>query len=173
MGIAHRHPWLSAIVAVAIGAAAAVPIVAYVIVPQFVRSTLVEDLPVPSLSAAPSTASGTPAPATSAVETLLKGELVRISVADYGSGIVRIVRVGFDRFLRFEDVDIAGAPDMYVYLSDRTDGKPGAFVDLGKLKATNGSFNYALPASLDLGAVKSVVVWCRQFTVTVTYAALR
>src|SRR5207245_8613831 len=56
------------------------------------------------------------------------------------SGVVRLVRIGTDLVLRFEDVDIAGAPDMYVYLSDRTDGQPGAFVDLGKLKATNGSF---------------------------------
>ncbi|OLC56624.1 MAG: hypothetical protein AUH85_05770 [Chloroflexi bacterium 13_1_40CM_4_68_4] len=85
---------------------------------------------------------------------------------------MRIVIVGNDNFLRFEDVDIAGAPDMYVYLSDRSDGKPGTYVDLGKLKATNGSFNYAIPAAVDLSAIRSVVVWCRQFTVTVTYAVL-
>jgi hypothetical protein len=46
------------------------------------------------------------------------------------------------------DVEIAAAPDMYVYLSDRTDGKLGTYIDLGKLKATNGSFvTYALLAS--------------------------
>ena len=77
-----------------------------------------------------------------------------------------------DLVLRFEDVDIAGAPDMYVYLSDRTDGQPGTFVDLGKLKATNGSFNYPVSASVDISTVRSVVVWCRQFSVTVTYALL-
>ena len=32
--------------------------------------------------------------------------------------------------LRFENVDIAGAPNMYVYLSDRIDGQPDALVDL-------------------------------------------
>jgi len=85
MRIARRHPWLSALVAVAIGAAAAVP----------------------SVSAAPSTTSDAPAPTTSAVETLLKGELVRVTVADYGNGIVRIVRVGDDRFLRFVTVTYA------------------------------------------------------------------
>jgi hypothetical protein len=85
---------------------------------------------------------------------------------------VRVVQGGADRFLRFEDVDIAAAPDMYVYLSDRDDGKPGTYVDLGKLKATNGSFNYAVPAEVDLSAVRSVVVWCRRFSVTVTYAVL-
>ena len=134
--------------------AAAVPLVAFVIVPQFVRSTLVEELPV-------------------APVTLISGELVRISAADYGTGTVRIVRVGDARVLRFDNVDIAGAPDVYVYLSDRTDGAPGTFVDLGRLKATNGSFNYPISSGTDLGAVRSVVLWCRQFSVTITYAALR
>lgn len=175
MIVVRRHPRLFAAVAAAALLAAAVPIVAYVVVPQLVRSTLVEDLPVVSATpAAAASGSGTSA-ATNlpSVETLLQGELVRISVADYGSGQVRIVRIGADRFVRFENVDIAGAPDMYVYLSDRNDGNPGTFVDLGKLKATNGSFNYAIPASVDLASIRSVVVWCRQFTVTVTYAALR
>ncbi len=168
---ARRHPVVAALVALALGGAIGLPLVAYVVVPAFVKSTLVEDLPLAQPAAAP--ASGEPAaPTAAAPETLAKGELVRISVADYGSGVVRIVRVGDARFLRFEDVDIAGAPDMYVYLSDRADGKPGTFVDLGKLKATNGSFNYAIPPSADLAATRSVVVWCRQFTVTVTYAVL-
>ena len=137
--------------------------------PQFVRSTLVE---APPTASAPASATGSAGAPSASPATLAKGELVRISVADYGSGTVRILQVGTDRVLRFENVDIAGAPDMYVYLSDRDDGKPGTFVDLGKLKATNGSFNYAVPASVDLAAIRSVVVWCRQFTVTVTYAVL-
>jgi hypothetical protein len=74
--------------------------------------------------------------------------------------------------LRFENVDIAGAPNMFVYLSDRTDGQPGRYVDLGALRATNGSFNYTLPADVDLSTARSVVVWCRAFSVTVTYAVL-
>src|SRR5437667_279793 len=134
---------------------------ARVVVPALVKSTLVEDLP--------ATAASSVAPP---VETVRRGELMRINAADYGSGLVRIVKIGPDRFLRFDDVDIAGAPDMYVYLSDRSDGQPGTFVDLGKLKATNGSFNYPVSASVDISTVRSVVVWCRQFSVTVTYALL-
>lgn len=151
----RRHPRLAALAALVVAAVIAAPVVAYVVVPALVKSTLVEDLPV-----APT------------VETLGKGELVKITSVDYGSGVVLIVKVGEERFVRFENVDIAGAPDMYVYLSDRADGQPGNFVDLGKLKATNGSFNYAIPASADLAKVRSVVVWCRQFSVTVTYAVL-
>lgn len=152
----RRHPRLSIVGALLVAGALSVPLVAFVIVPAFVKSTLVEELPV--------------APG---IETLAQGDLVRISAADYGTGVVRIVKSGGDRFVRFEGVDIAGAPDTYVYLSERTDGKPGAFIDLGKLKATNGSFNYAIPASVDLASVRSLVIWCRQFSVTITYALLR
>ena len=148
-------------------AAAAVPLVAFVIVPQFVRSTLIEELPVAAVG------SSGPGASTAAPVTLFSGELIRISAADYGTGTIRIVRVGDAQVLRFENVDIAGAPDVYVYLSDRIDGTPGRFVDLGRLRATNGSFNYAIPDGTDLGTVRSVVLWCRQFSVTITYATLR
>ena len=157
MAFVRNNVALSVMGAAALFGAVAL-IVVFVLVPAFVRSTLVEDLP----------ASG----GSSAAQTLRSGELIRISAADYGSGTVRIVTVGDQRLLRFESVDIAGAPDMYVYLSDRTDGQPGTFVDLGKLKATNGSFNYAIPAAVDLARVRSVVVWCRQFNVTITFAIL-
>ena len=177
----HRGAVLGAAIALAL--LAAVPLFAYGIVPLFVKSTLVEDLPTaaPSVQiATPATSAGSSGEASSpaasptpGLVTLATGQLVRVSAADYGTGAVRIVKLGPDRFLRFEDVDIAGAPDMYVYLSNGTDGKPGVFADLGKLKATNGSFNYAIPADLDLTSVRSVVVWCRQFTVTVTYALLK
>jgi hypothetical protein len=98
--------------------------------------------------------------------------LRRLSAVHYGSGVVSVLDLAGARYLRFENVAIAGAPNMYVYLSDRSDGQPGHFTDLGPLKATDGSFNYPLPDGLDLSAVHSVVVWCRAFSVTVTYAPL-
>jgi electron transfer DM13 len=153
----RRHPLRSAFGAFAFVGIALLS-VAYVIVPALVRSTLVEELP---------------AAAGPATQTLVQGELVRINAVDYGSGSVRIVKIGDDRFVRFENVDIAAAPDMYVYISDRIDGQPGTFVDLGKLRATNGSFNYPIPATVDIASVKSLVVWCRQFSTTVTFAVLR
>src|SRR2546430_13303913 len=112
----RRHQRLAATALAALVAAAAVPVVAYVIVPQLVRSTLVEDLPTATpVSAAASGPAASAGTASVAAETLLQGRLVRISVADYGSGAIRIVRVGGERFVRFEDVGIAGAPDMYVF----------------------------------------------------------
>ncbi len=43
---------------------------------------------------------------------------------------------------------------------------------LGPLKATNGSFNYEIPAAADLASSKSVVAWCRAFSVLTTWADL-
>jgi hypothetical protein len=137
----------------------AIPVVAFGIIPLFVRSTVYEP-PMP------------PAPASSAeavsVATDLAGELRRINPVHYGSG--RVTLAG--SVLRFENVDIAGAPNMYVYLSDRVDGQPGNFIDLGPLKATNGSFNYSVPAGVPRESTRSAVVWCRAFSVTVTFAVL-
>ena len=173
-GVIRRHPLPSAFVAIALALAVAVPIAAYVVVPIFVRSTLVEAPPAPSVAPQSSSSAAASSTAAAVERTIARGALVRITAVDFGTGVVRVI--GFDtaaaRFLRFEDVEIAAAPDMYVYLSDRSDGKPGTYLDLGKLKATSGSFNYEIPDSVDLSTIHSVVVWCRKFNVTVTYAAL-
>ena len=174
----HRHPssvvqswpatpWLAALVALAVAAALAIPVAAYVIVPALVKSTLTESLPVASAPGAGLlTAPAGPA------QVLTQGELRRLNAVDFGSGKVVVADVNGTRYLRFQNVNIAGAPDVYVYLSDRTDGQPGRFSNLGKLKATNGSFNYSIPANLDLTQAKSVVLYCRTFNVTITFAVL-
>jgi hypothetical protein len=154
---------------VVVALAAAVPVVAFGIVPLFVRHTVVE--PPPTVEPAAAVPTNRDAPARPAPPVLM-GMLRRIDAVHYGSGTVRLTASSAGRVLRFENVDIAGAPNMFVYLSDHADGQPGKFTDLGALKATNGSFNYAVPADLDLSGVRSVVVWCRAFTVTVTWAPL-
>ena len=164
--IVNRHPWLAALVVLAAAAALAVPVAAYVIVPALNRSTLNESLPVAS---APVGAARAPATST---HVLAQGELRRLNAVDFGSGKVLVTDVNGIRYLRFEKVDIAAAPDVYVYLSDRTDGQPGSFTNLGKLKASNGSFNYPIPANLDLAPARSIVVYCRTFNVTITFALL-
>jgi hypothetical protein len=168
----HRRVFVLGLVMVLV--LAAVPLTAYVIVPQFVRSTVQEAAPVatapPATGATPTISPGSIA-VTSAI--VLSGRLVRINAVDFGSGAVAVIKAGNQRFLRFENVEIAGAPAQRVYLSDRSDGSPGSFTDLGPLKATNGSFNYEIPATVDLAHVRSVVSWCTQFKTTVTYAPLQ
>ena len=158
-GIVRRHPLIFGLLALMVAAAFAVPLVAYVVIPTFTRSTLVEALP----------SGGSSAPAS---QVLRQGDLKQLNAADFGHGKVEVVQAGDTRYLRFDNVEIAAAPDMFAYLSDRTDGQPGNFTDLGRVKATSGSFNYTLPSGLDLSRVRSVVVWCRTFHVTVTYALL-
>jgi Electron transfer DM13 len=155
-----------------VGLAVAVPVVAFGIVPIFVRSTIHEPMPGPVMVASPVVDAGAAPVAVPMPTIVATGMLRRISAVHYGSGQVTVYDLAGSRYLRFENVAIAGAPNMYVYLSDGSDGQPGRFTDLGPLKATDGSFNYPLPDGLDLAAVHSVVVWCRAFSVTVTYAEL-
>jgi hypothetical protein len=170
-----RHRVTYSILMALLLVAAAIPLTAYVIVPQFVRSKVVEKAPgVPlSVGATPAGAGAATSPAAVASKTLATGDLKRINLVDFGTGRVLVLQVGFSRFLRFENVEIGAAPAQHVYLSDRTDGTPGTFTDLGPLKATSGSFNYEIPAAVDLTSVKSVVSWCLQFKTTVTYAVLQ
>ena len=160
--------WKIAAASVAVSALVAIPTAAFVIIPAFARSTLYE-APLPSSSPLPlaSAPVGPTAPASTQAPRRV-GDLTRIDFVHYGSG--RVTLAG--GVLRFENVDIAGAPNMYVYLSDRIDGQPGKFVDLGPLKATNGSFNYKVPPGTTRSSIRSVVVWCRAFSVTVTFAVL-
>lgn len=152
-----------------------VPVVAFGVIPIFVHSRVVEPLPMAMISptAEPVGPSAAPGSAPSATpdepRTLAVATLRHLDPVHYGSGRVLLLQVGARRLLRFDQVDIAGAPNMFVYLSERTDGQPGRYLDLGPLRATTGSFNYDIPADADLSATRSVVVWCRAFTLTVTY----
>jgi len=48
--------------------------------------------------------------------------------------------------LRFEGVSIRNGPDFYVYLSSAPDAPNDDRARLGTLKATDGAFNYEIPA---------------------------
>ncbi len=73
-------------------------------------------------------------------------------------------------YVRFENFEVENGPDLKVYLSragaDASDDELGAdFVDLGTLKGNVGDQNYLVPQSVDLTRYRSVVVWCRRFSV--------
>jgi hypothetical protein len=143
--------------------------------PLFIRTTVNEALPTPAASAAGATSSSPPgAPTTAGPVTLAKGELGYVDAIHNGTGNVLLVRTGDAIVVRFENVAITNAPDVHVYLSRETGGKwtEATSVYLGPLKATNGSFNYALSPEANISLSKSVVVWCRQFSVLITWADL-
>ena len=156
-------------------------IVWYLASPLFVRTYSNEALPspAPSLNASgrfPSTIGvlGEASP-TVGPRVVRTGELGYVDAIHNGKGPVRIIEAGGQRFVRFEEVMLTNAPDVHVYLSRETGGKwdEATSLYLGPLKATNGSFNYELPATADVESYRSVVVWCRAFRVLITWADLR
>jgi hypothetical protein len=46
------------------------------------------------------------------------------------------------------------------------------FVELGKLKGTDGDQNYDVPSGLDLGKYRAVTIWCKRFSVNFATAPL-
>jgi len=149
--------------------------------PLFVRTYMNEALPssAPTADTSAGFATGevsAPPTATSVGARVLRsGDLGYVDPIHNGNGQVRILDVGGRRFVRFENVMLTNAPDVHVYLSRRTGGEwdEETSLYLGSLKATNGSFNYELPAAADLASYQSVVVWCRSFRVLITWADLR
>lgn len=103
------------------------------------------------------------------------GQLQRVDDLHRGTGPVSLIELDGKTYLRFEDVAIQNGPDLHVYLARGIGGVYDGSRDLylGALKATNGSFSYELPAGTPLADYKSVVVWCRAFTVLFTWADLR
>jgi hypothetical protein len=155
-------------------------IVWYLGSPLFVRTYRSEALPSAAVVTPAATGGTQPTAVTTAgsqdrPRVVASGELGFVDSLHNGKGPVRIAEVGAQRFVRFEDVALTNAPDVHVYLSLETGGRwsEGTSLYLGPLKATNGSFNYELPPTADIGSYQSVVVWCRAFRVLITWADLR
>lgn len=121
------------------------------------------------------------ATATQAVETTTKvlssGNFVTHEHATTGKARVLQLPDG-KRLLRIEDLATSDGPDLRVWLSDQpvTDQwhafDDGKYVELGELKGNKGNANYAIPASADLGKLRSVTIWCKRFSVSFGAAAL-
>jgi hypothetical protein len=80
--------------------------------------------------------------------------------------------------LRLQDLDAANGPDLYVYVSEHPDPSNSDELNqgghnLGNLKATTGSFSYALDPSIEPAKIKSVVIYCKAFNVIFSTAALQ
>jgi hypothetical protein len=94
----------------------------------------------------------------------------------YGRGGLTV----YEGLLHLEsDFEVGPGPKFHVYLVPETNvttGTPVArtmFVDLGRLKAFKGSQNYPVPPGVELARYGSVVIWCEQFGVLISPAALK
>ena len=178
---ARRHPLRTGVVA-AVALAVALPVGWYLGSPIFIRTSLVEAGPsvaatptvsaVPSIAPAPSVVpSGSPtAPPTPSVTpftptTLASGEFSGTDDFHFGTGTASIVEVEPGRYhLRLDDFSVRNGPDLFVYLSPDADGYADDALELGKLKATDGSFGYDLPEGVDPARFRSALIWCKQFS---------
>jgi hypothetical protein len=94
------------------------------------------------------------------------------------SGRARVLEVsGGRRYVRFDRFETSNGPDLKVYLSAASAAGPGdafddRYVSLGDLKGNIGEQNYAIPGDVDLDRYRSVVVWCKRFSVPFGAAAL-
>lgn len=185
--IAWRYRVASTLVAAAV-LAVTVPLGNYLLSPLWERSYLDEASP---LAAAPAPAGSNapgamptsapaqdPAPGSMADAPAFEARVVRsgaFSGADdfhFGEGNALLIETAPGQYtLRFEAFAVRNGPDLFVYLTPDKNSVDGA-VSLGELKATDGAFNYEVPAGTDVVQFQYAIVWCRQFTVLFASAPL-
>jgi electron transfer DM13 len=190
--VAARHR-----VATGVGAAVLIavglPTAWYLGSPLFLSSTFEEPAPVavgespaPSVastnapgissldpSSAPATAAAIAPGASPVTPPERSGEFKGADDFHFGRGTARIILAADgSAVLRFEGFAVRNGPDLFVYLSPKRTGYSPAAIELGRLKADKGSFNYAIPSGADLTKIRSVVVWCKQFSVQFAVAPL-
>ncbi|MDQ3547913.1 MAG: DM13 domain-containing protein, partial [Chloroflexota bacterium] len=67
--------------------------------------------------------------------------------------------------LRLEEFSVRNGPDLFVYLAAGPNQIDDSAINLGDLRATDGSINYDIPAGIDISQYQGVVIWCRAFAV--------
>ncbi len=87
------------------------------------------------------------------------------------SGEARLLHDGSAYILRFENFVVTNGPGLNVYLTQGPRVAPGD-LDLGPLKASQGSSNYLLPDGVDPRSYGYVVIWCVPFSVQFGFASL-
>ena len=163
--------------------------------PLWSRTTLIEDSPlalaataaVATALATTETTSANPSPVATESMTETPSADTTVASAAAGAALPRVVLEGTwqgaDEFhfvegrvlivetepgvytLRVEDFSVRNGPDLFVYVSPDPAGYTSEAVKLGELKATDGAFNYEVPAGVTLEQMRSAVVWCDAFAV--------
>jgi hypothetical protein len=130
----------------------------YLLSPLFINVKINEAIPV-------SNSQNTIVPVTFEAENKV-AEVIGTS-GHSASGSIRIVVDGSDTYIRYENFKTINGPDIYVYLTNDLDAKD--FVNLGKVKATEGNVNYKIPDGIKVSDYRYVIVWCKAFGVLFNY----
>ena len=157
--------------------AAAIGVIAAVGITGFALNNIAEDVPLEvqqpaAVEPPPAVEPETEAEADAGPVVVRSGAFVDGDAIHRGSGTVSIVDDGEQVLLVFgDDVSITPGPDLFVYLSPNGPGDElGEFVSLGTLTANTGAQAYVLPENID--DYRTVVIWCRAFSVTFATAEL-
>ncbi len=89
----------------------------------------------------------------------------------HASGRADVLSNGSAYVVRLTVFSVTNGPDIHVFLATGPRVAPSD-VDLGSVKATQGSSNYAVPGGVDPRAYAYVVIWCVPFRVQFGYAPL-
>ena len=115
------------------------------------------------------------------------GQPVQVATGDFkdadafhrGSGQAIIYSApGGGHLLRLENLDVTNGPALHVILSTHEDPTRGdevklpGYADLGPLKGNRGNQNYTIPENVDVSAIRSVVIYCKPFSVVFSVATL-
>lgn len=99
--------------------------------------------------------------------------------AHQGRGVATLVALpGGGHEIQLSDFQVTNGPDLEVWLSAHPDPSSSSdvsdnqWVALGQLKGNVGDQAYSVPADVDVSSFQSVVIWCEQFGVLFSPAAL-
>lgn len=114
---------------------------------------------------------GQEAPPPDFATVVARGTFVDGEPGHENSGDAIVLTDGSRFVLRVENFAVTNGPDIHVFLAKGPRVAEGD-VDLGSVKATAGSSNYAIPEGIDPHEYEYVVIWCVPFRVQFGYAAL-
>jgi hypothetical protein len=180
--VLRAHP-RATLVAAIVAAATLAPSGWYLGSPLFLSSSIddappviaaITPTPTPSSSAAASPSSAIASPPATPLQLVNRAGAFRgADDFHFGKGTARLIETSPGVYtVRLEGFQVRNGPDLYVYLSPSRDGYAKGAIELGRLKADRGNQNYAVPATADVTVARSVVIWCKQFSVLFAVAEL-
>lgn len=104
-------------------------------------------------------------------EVVVVSQAPMVARAHDVSGEAKILKMGEQYYLRLENLKTVNGPDLRIYLS--SDLSDTDFINLGPIRATEGSANYVIPLGSDISKYKNVLIWCRPFSVLFSFAELK
>ena len=102
---------------------------------------------------------------TSTTKIIYKGTLTDAGTGHKTKGNIFLLIDSLKNTLRFEEFSVINGPDVNIYLSKSNIYNEREVIDLGDLKGTDGNMNYSVPDSVNADDYKTVLVWCKEFSV--------